>query len=591
MNNNINNNNDNLNPIDVSNIISNFSNLVRNFSIKETEWQIQKEEYEKRISELEGEIQAHENINIDLLKRIRMLEYSLAQERQKNSSNDENNDYINNNNIKDEIDLPPQNLLKEEDLKFLRENSNRPSLLSVLKSVGIDDNLVNNLFTDFELNRNELENMIKKNIEEKLSKNTKIEQNFNNNNNNNNNPINNNINNNNYNQIINNNNNNNNNQLFSFNNFIELHSHFDEVRKLTYIQNLNSLVSVSEDCLIKIWSLNNLKFPFNNNNNYNNIDEEILPYLTLRGHTGPLYCTEHGKNNLIYTGGNEGLIQIWSIDPENEIDFYGNPEKLFNMNVGFFQTESENSEIIWDLKHHPIENLLISLSSDGNINFWETTTKEEFIKNFTNEKFDKWLKFTKNKQSNYIDEISIPTICDFLPVDNNKLIVGFNDCSLSIFDINQLNFESNFNILNNQNVINSNYKNYKIYYQPNCFACCTKSKVIYIGCEDNTIKTIDLNQKKNINNNNNNDFIVNNLNAHNDAVTGLSLYNDNYLFSVSHDTTIKMWDTRKMNDAVITTVSSQKKWDEAMLDCYLIENSMILAVACADCSVKLYKLS
>ena len=104
----------------------------------------------------------------------------------------------------------------------------------------------------------------------------------------------------------------------------------------------------------------------------------------------------------------------------------------------------------------------------------------------------------------------------------------------------------------------------------------------------NTIKTIDLNQKKI---NNNNDFVVNNLNAHNDAVTGLSLYNDNYLFSVSHDTTIKMWDTRKMNDAVISTVSSQKKWDEAMLDCYLIESSMILAVACADCSVKLYKLS
>ena len=33
--------------------------------MKETSWHIQKEEYEKRISELEGEVKAHENINID----------------------------------------------------------------------------------------------------------------------------------------------------------------------------------------------------------------------------------------------------------------------------------------------------------------------------------------------------------------------------------------------------------------------------------------------------------------------------------------------------------------------------------------------
>ena len=83
-------NNDNLMPTNVSNIISDFSKLVRNFSMKETSWHIQKEEYEKRISELEGEVKAHENINIDLLKRIRMLEYALSQERQKNNTNNNN---------------------------------------------------------------------------------------------------------------------------------------------------------------------------------------------------------------------------------------------------------------------------------------------------------------------------------------------------------------------------------------------------------------------------------------------------------------------------------------------------------------------
>ena len=72
---------DNSNQTNVNDIIKNFSNMVRNFAMKETEWQISKENYEKKIAQLEGELRAHENINIDLLKRIRMLEYELAKER------------------------------------------------------------------------------------------------------------------------------------------------------------------------------------------------------------------------------------------------------------------------------------------------------------------------------------------------------------------------------------------------------------------------------------------------------------------------------------------------------------------------------
>lgn len=45
---------------------------------------------------------------------------------------------------------------------------------------------------------------------------------------------------------------------FKFIKFGELKSHFDEVRKLVYIENINSLVSLSEDCLIKVWPMNNI---------------------------------------------------------------------------------------------------------------------------------------------------------------------------------------------------------------------------------------------------------------------------------------------------------------------------------------------
>ena len=617
---------DNSNPTNVNDIIKNFFYFVRSFAMKETEWQISKENYEKKIAQLEGELRAHENINIDLLKRIRMLEYELAKERK-----DKNIEINSNEDLYKDLQYP--NLIKEEDLKFLEETANKPSLLSILQSIGIDENLANNLFTDFELNKNELEAMIKKDIEDKLlkSENNNVNNNMNeiqndnkntkyNNQNNINNNINKNyknVNNNAQNEINNNisnaqnikasniskNEEQNFNYSFNLNNCVELRYHFDEVRKLSYIENINSLVSVSEDCLIYVWSLDNISF--------NPSSENVEPYLHLRGHTGPLFCVEHGKDNLIYTGGSEGLIQIFNILPESEITPYGSSDEVFNLSIGYFQNNNENNEIYWELKHHPKENLLISLCSDGDITFWETTTIEEYISAFNKGKF-KWDKSTKSKKSNYLDEISIPVCCEFLKQDNNKLIVGFNDATISLLDINKNNFITNWNMLDkNNNIIKMNNNNYnnKVLYQPNCFACCNNSPVVYTGFEDGSLKILDFrnvpmsaggystNINNNVNRDNNNtnnvygkDFVTDSMNIHGDAVTSLNIYKDLYLFSISHDTTIKIWDIRKMNEPINMTVGSQKKWDESMWDSLLIEKSMTLCVACADSTIKLYKL-
>ena len=598
---------DNSNPTNVNDIIKNFSNMVRNFAMKETEWQIAKENYEKKIAELEGELKAHENINIDLLKRIRMLEYELAKER-KDKNNDGNSYSGNNEELFKDLQYP--NLIKEEDLKFLEESANRPSLLSILQSIGIDENLANNLFSDFELNKNELEAMIKKDIEEKLLKsdnnnNLNIIQNNNNlNNNNNSNITNTNKINNNYQNIINNQNiikkeEANFNYSFNLNNVVELRNHFDEVRKLSYLENINSLVSISEDCLIYVWSLENISF--------NPSSEDVEPYLHLRGHTGPLFCIEHGRDNLIYTGGSEGLIQIFNILPASEITPYGSSDEVFNLSIGYFQNNNENNEIYWDLKHHPKENLLISLSSDGDITFWETANAEDYIISFNKGRF-KWSKSTKSKKSSYLDELAIPVSCEFMKQDYNKLLVGFNDATISLMDINKNSFISNWNMINkNNNMAKNNNYNNRVLFQPNCFACCNNSPIVYTGFEDGTLKILDFRNlpqasggyspnSNNINNNNQSgamygkDFVTDTINIHGDAVTSLNLYKDLYLFSISHDTTIKIWDVRKINEPINMTVGSQKKWDESMWDSLLIEKTMTLCVACADSTIKLYKL-
>ena len=68
-------------PTNLAEVMEKFNQSIRKFAIKETEWYVSKGNYENKIAELEGHVKAHENINIDLLKRIRMLEYALTQER------------------------------------------------------------------------------------------------------------------------------------------------------------------------------------------------------------------------------------------------------------------------------------------------------------------------------------------------------------------------------------------------------------------------------------------------------------------------------------------------------------------------------
>jgi striatin 1/3/4 len=68
-------------PTNYAEVMDKFNQSIRKFALKETEWLIHKGNYETRMSELEGQLKAHENINIDLLKRIKMLEYALTQER------------------------------------------------------------------------------------------------------------------------------------------------------------------------------------------------------------------------------------------------------------------------------------------------------------------------------------------------------------------------------------------------------------------------------------------------------------------------------------------------------------------------------
>ena len=551
------NTNENLYPSSSNELIKNFSEMITNFGKREQNWETLKKSYEDKIKELLKKKYIQENINTDLLKRVKLLEYEIY--RLKESKK--------NQKIKNETifkDSQYKNIIKEDILSYIDNfnSSSKSSFKNILKNIGINEKLANNLFIDFELNKPELETLIKKDIEQKFldkddiisNMNIKFDSN----------------------EIGN----------FKFTKFAELKSHFDEVRKLIYLENINSLISVSEDCLIKVWSMENIM--------YNNQSDDIAPYLNLRGHTGPIFCITHGKDNLIYTAGNENLIRIWNILPSNEINSFHSNDEINRLHLGYIQDNDNEKEIYWDLKHHPTENLLISLSSIGKLTFWETNNYENLIQSFNEGKVN-WYKSHKYKRSCYInDENAIPTCCEFMPQDNSKLLIGFNDVTLSLLDINKNSFISHYNLFNNSNYKKSNNRNIdRILFQINCISCYESIPCAFTGLEDGLIKMIDFRNNipsTSINNIYSKENISESFKAHNDAVTNLNLYNDLYLISTSHDENIKLWDIRNLNKCIEQISTEQKKWDESIWDSLIIKKNLTLCVACADSSIKMYKL-
>ena len=550
------NTNENLYPSSANELIKNFSDMILNFGKKEKNWESSKKSYEEKIEDLLKKKKTQEDINTDLLKIVKLLEYELYRLKESKKSNKKKNEII----FKDS---QYKNIMKDDIISYIDNfnSSNKSSFKNILKNLGINERLANNLFIDFDLNKPELETLIKKDIEKKFIDSDDI------------------LSNNNIKSVPNENNN------FKFTKLTELKSHFDEVRKLVYLENINSLVSVSEDCLIKVWSLDNLMY------NYQN--EDISPYLNLRGHTGPLFCATQGKDNLIYTGGNESLIRIWNILPSNEINSLKSNDELIKLNLGYFQ-DNDEKEIYWDLKHHPKDNLLVSLSSSGKISFWETNNYENYIQLFNQGKTN-WNKSYKYKKSCYIsDENAIPTCCEYMPQDNNKLLIGFNDVTLSLLDINKNSFISNYNLFNTANIKKTSSRNINpLLYQINCISCYYSIPCSFIGFEDGFIKLLDFrnNIPSNvINNAYSKEYISESIKGHNDAITSLNLYKDLYLISTSHDETIKLWDVRKLNKCIDIISTQQKKWDDSIWDSILIPKNLTLCVACADSSIKMYKL-
>lgn len=120
---------------------------------------------------------------------------------------------------------------------------------------------------------------------------------------------------------------------------VSLLSHMDSVRGLTYLDQDQILVSVSEDCLIKLWD----------------IKDTTDPYFTIRGHIDPIFAVcqsfAPGKDKFIFTAGSEGQVHAWEIPKPTEVVPYG-PSEGKSCEAGSWKA---HKEAVWQVAAHPNE--------------------------------------------------------------------------------------------------------------------------------------------------------------------------------------------------------------------------------------------
>jgi len=138
----------------------------------------------------------------------------------------------------------------------------------------------------------------------------------------------------------------------------ELKSHMDIVRGVQFVPSVDAMATISEDCMVKLWNLSDLDRKFQEASTSENADLE--PYLTLRGHTGPLLCStsilDANRNspckNLLFTAGIEGCIRVWNIPQVSDVNQYGSTQEGKNYCVAVWTDPDNEQEAIWDLKYH-----------------------------------------------------------------------------------------------------------------------------------------------------------------------------------------------------------------------------------------------
>eukprot|EP00732_Lithocolla_globosa_P002112 Lithocolla_globosa_v1_NODE_1284_length_2700_cov_39.953119.p1 type:complete len:607 gc:universal NODE_1284_length_2700_cov_39.953119:1848-28(-) len=321
-----------------------------------------------------------------------------------------------------------------------------------------------------------------------------------------------------------------------------LKSHFDSVRSVAFRTTEPTLLSGSEDGTLKLWNLATLP------TGKRSASQDVEPLYTYRGHKGPVFTVAIADDESIYpdplcfSAGEDGSIRKWMLPPSS-LPSYSARDSQYDGDCF-----SGHDDCVWQLRVAPNSPLLASASSDDTVKIWD---------------------FNGNIKTK-LSLSKTPTTLTFVHTNPSKLVVGFVDSSLSLFDIETGKQEIEF-------PSNQTYQN-SVEQQINDVISHPTLPLLITAHEDKYLRFFDAQSGK----------CTQSMVAHLDSVSCLTI-NPNGLSVISggHDSSIRVWDVKTY--ACWQEFSShRKKYDEAVQSLAFHKSGSFLASGGADATVKVY---
>jgi striatin 1/3/4 len=199
-----------------------------------------------------------------------------------------------------------------------------------------------------------------------------------------------------------------------------LRSHFDAVRCLSFHPSESLLLTASEDATAKLWSLEGLQSA----GKKAVYAADLEPVYTFRGHSGMVLACTMGSGmgpemRRCYTAGTDMAVRPWRL-PDHTLDPYSSTNDDNHMDAPLVG----HTDAVWSLASHPFQDLVLSASADGTVRLWKPSNASSPL--------------TQVFRLPPLDGASAGSVsatsCEFLKADPRRLVAGYVDGRVALFD-------------------------------------------------------------------------------------------------------------------------------------------------------------